>query len=95
MNKAEMLAMAQGHIDYAQGNPGASQANTRIEIAKALIMMANATESMNVLTDKELAQAKRNVELLKIAIESAQDMKAFGGELGVAGHVLFDRIAYG
>ena len=96
MNKETRLARAERYIEKAEENRTSPTdiADRYVELAKVHIMLANATESMNVLTDKELAQAKKNLEILEKCGRLASEMIALGGETGTAGRLLYDKLYY-
>lgn len=94
MNKTQRLARAERLLTQAENNPSSSMVETWLEMANVHIRLANATESMNVLTDKELAQAKKNTEIIKACGELASEMMALGGEHYTAGKILYDKLFY-
>lgn len=94
MNKEQRLARAAKLLADAERNPHSNLAETWLDMAKVHIQLANATESMNVLTDKELAEAKRNVEILNECGKMAQELMSLGGESKMIGRILHDKVYY-
>lgn len=94
MNKAEHLKAAEEYLAQAELNKYSDAAVVNRELAKVHIMLANSTESINVLTDKELAQAKKNVAIVEACGKMASEMLAFDGEIRTMGRILYDKVYY-